>query len=70
MSVCYTGAPLALACYTVTRPLPRRYVPVRLSPTALAEVDDIAAREHDGNRSAALRLLLRLGFAAYRAGKR
>lgn len=57
-------------CDTVNRPLPRQYVAVRLAPKALAEVDAVAAAEHHGNRSAVVRLLLRLGLAAYKRGER
>jgi metal-responsive CopG/Arc/MetJ family transcriptional regulator len=54
----------------MTDPARRTYVPVRLSPSALDEVQQLADREHAGNRSAALRQLLRLGLAAYRSGRR
>lgn len=48
----------------------RTYVPVRLAPGALTIVDRIAADTFGGNRSAALRALLRLGLAAWDRGAR
>ncbi len=47
----------------------RTYVPVRLGG-ALARVEQIARDHHDGNRSAAIRDLLRLGLAAWDRGAR
>jgi metal-responsive CopG/Arc/MetJ family transcriptional regulator len=48
----------------------RKFVAVRLNPAALARVDAIAGEQHDGNRSAAIRDLLRLGLAAWNRGAR
>ncbi len=48
----------------------RLYVPVRLAPGALGVVERIARDSFDGNRSAALRALLRLGLAAWNRGQR
>lgn len=48
----------------------RAYVPVRLSPAGLTAVTGIAAEHFGGNRSAALRTLLRLGLAAWDRGAR
>lgn len=47
----------------------RDKVAIRLSPTALAEVDRYA-QERGTTRSEVLRDLLRLGLIAYREGKR
>lgn len=47
----------------------RTYVPVRLGG-ALTRVEQIARESFDGNRSAALRTLLRLGLAAWDRGAR
>lgn len=49
---------------------PRDYVPVRLGNDGHAAVRRIANDHFDGNRSAAVRALLRLGLAAWRAGAR
>lgn len=48
----------------------RAYVPVRLAPGALGIVEAIAREAFDGNRSAAIRTLLRLGLAAWSRGDR
>lgn len=49
---------------------PRRtYVAVRIGG-ALARVEQIAQDSFDGNRSAALRTLLRLGLTAWERGAR
>lgn len=48
----------------------RAYVPVRLAPAGRDRVQAIADEHHGGNRSAALRDLLRLGLQAWDAGKR
>lgn len=67
----YDGAPERLTYYAVTAPRPpREMVTFRLAPTALAAVRRVADENHNGNRSDALRALLRLGLDAYRAGKR
>jgi hypothetical protein len=50
-------------------PAARTFVGIRLG-AALARVDAIAATHHDGNRSAALRDLLRLGLRAWDRGER
>lgn len=44
-------------------------IALRITPTALAEVDKIA-EEHEWTRSQVVRKLLTLGLAAWRAGKR
>lgn len=48
---------------------PRERISIRLSPIALAEVDQWAT-ERDTDRSHVLRDLLRLGSVAYREGRR
>lgn len=48
----------------------RTPVVYRMLDPALAEVDKIAAEHFDGNRSAAIKALLRLGMAAWRRGER
>jgi hypothetical protein len=49
---------------------PRAYVPVRLSDDGNAALRRIATDHFEGNRSAALRALLRLGLAAWDRGAR
>jgi hypothetical protein len=48
----------------------RVYFPVRLSAGGLAALTRIANEHFDGNRSAALRTLLRLGLASWDRGNR
>lgn len=43
---------------------------IRLTPDAVTAVDRITADHHYDSRSATLRMLLRLGLDAFRAGKR
>jgi hypothetical protein len=67
----YTGARQALTYYTVIAPRPaREMIAVRLAAPALAAVRRVADESHNGNRSDALRQLLRLGLDSYRTGKR
>lgn len=40
----------------------RRTITIRLSDDGIAELDRIAARDHEGNRSMALRRALTLGL--------
>lgn len=46
------------------------YIPVRLTPDGHAALRRIATDHFDGNRSAALRALLRLGLASWDRGNR